>query len=379
MKNKILGLPKAAVIVIGIVITALFLVLMNLVGGVVAHLTSITDSYTLQLIAEIGVAIYAIGMLFLMGYQQSLKKTGVGFLRGFYIGGFMVGYCVYVAVAQLFLQSVSGSDVVRPAGGIMIYILTMFLVGMNEEVIMRGIVLNLFADRFSNTRRGVLAAIILSSVIFGAAHIPNVLSGVPLSSALIQALQATLLGVLFAAIYLRSGNLWICIIIHALVDFGGLMASGIFGNGDMTDMIGSLSVLNLVVTVPLFLVPCIVLLRRSKLDEIVEMREGETIAESGYGISEVAGTYYVIDQGTSISARIAQPVKLVLMENGNVYGENLEGTWSMENGTCYMTLTYGGKEYNGVFCQMKDEAGTDVMTFSAVGANESVWGVKYFE
>lgn len=50
MKNKILGLPKAAVIVIGIVITALFLVLMNLVGGVVAHLTSITDSYTLQLI-----------------------------------------------------------------------------------------------------------------------------------------------------------------------------------------------------------------------------------------------------------------------------------------------------------------------------------------
>ena len=34
MKNKILGLPKAAVIVIGIVITALFLVLMNLVGGV---------------------------------------------------------------------------------------------------------------------------------------------------------------------------------------------------------------------------------------------------------------------------------------------------------------------------------------------------------
>lgn len=107
--------------------------------------------------------------------------------------------------------------------------------------------------------------------------------------------------------------------------------------------------------------------------------DGETIAESGYGISEVAGTYYVIDQGTSISARIAQPVKLVLMENGKVYGENLEGIWSMEQGTCYMTITYGEKEYNGVFCQMKDEAGTDVMTFSAAGADESVWGVKYFE
>ena len=107
--------------------------------------------------------------------------------------------------------------------------------------------------------------------------------------------------------------------------------------------------------------------------------DGETIAEDGYDISEVAGTYYVIDQGTAINAEIAEPVKLVLMENGKVYGENMEGTWGMEEGTCYMTVTYGDKEYNGVFCQMKDEAGTDVMTFSAVGANESVWGVKYFK
>ena len=35
------------------------------------------------------------------------------------------------------------------------------------------------------------------------------------------------------------------------------------------------------------------------------------------------------------------------------------------------------EDYSGVFCQMKDEAGTDVMTFSAVGGNQSVWGVKY--
>ena len=104
MKNKILGLPKAVVIIIGIVITALFLVLMNLVGVAATHLTSITDSYTLQFIAELGVAVYAIGMLFLMGYQQSLKKTGVGFLRGFYIGGFMVGYCVCDSCTVIFTE-----------------------------------------------------------------------------------------------------------------------------------------------------------------------------------------------------------------------------------------------------------------------------------
>ena len=42
-----------------------------------------------------------------------------------------------------------------------------------------------------------------------------------------------------------------------------------------------------------------------------------------------------------------------------------------------MTLNIDGKEYSGIFCKMQDEAGTEVMTFSAVGSNESVWGVKY--
>ena len=41
------------------------------------------------------------------------------------------------------------------------------------------------------------------------------------------------------------------------------------------------------------------------------------------------------------------------------------------------TQRVDGKEYSGVFCAQKDEAGTDVMTFTSVGSNESVWGVKY--
>ena len=49
----------------------------------------------------------------------------------------------------------------------------------------------------------------------------------------------------------------------------------------------------------------------------------------------------------------------------------------MNKGTCDMTLTCKDKTYSGIFCKMKDEAGTDVMTFSAVGGNESVWGVMY--
>ena len=105
--------------------------------------------------------------------------------------------------------------------------------------------------------------------------------------------------------------------------------------------------------------------------------DGETVSENGYDKSAVAGRYYVINQGTAIDAEIAQPFILYLDESGQVYGDGVEGSWEMKDGTCYMKVSYGGKDYSGVFCQMNDEAGTQVMTFSAVGGNESVWGVKY--
>lgn len=105
--------------------------------------------------------------------------------------------------------------------------------------------------------------------------------------------------------------------------------------------------------------------------------DGETVSEAGYEMSDVAGRYYVINQGTAIDANIAEPFILYLEEDGKVYGDGVEGSWEAKDNTCYMNITYGDTTYSGVFCQMNDEAGTQVMTFSAVGNNESVWGVKY--
>ena len=104
---------------------------------------------------------------------------------------------------------------------------------------------------------------------------------------------------------------------------------------------------------------------------------GETISETGYGMDEIAGRYYVINQGTGIDSEVAEPVIFYLNEDGTVVGEEIEGTWSVTDGTCFMHISYEDKEYSGVFCKMKDEAGTDVMTFTSVGSNESVWGIKY--
>jgi len=104
--------------------------------------------------------------------------------------------------------------------------------------------------------------------------------------------------------------------------------------------------------------------------------KGETISAIGYDKSELIGDYYFINQGMKIDSNIAQPLMITLNEDGTVSG-SIVGTWNVTDGTYYMHLTYEEEEYSGVFCAMQDQTGVDVMTFTAVGDNESIWGVKY--
>ena len=104
---------------------------------------------------------------------------------------------------------------------------------------------------------------------------------------------------------------------------------------------------------------------------------GEKVSETGYDKSDLTGRYFVTNQGTEISEKIANPVILYLNDDMTVTGRESSGTWEMRDGSPYMSIVIDGTQYKGVFCPMKDEAETPVMTFGATGANTTVWGVKY--
>lgn len=111
--------------------------------------------------------------------------------------------------------------------------------------------------------------------------------------------------------------------------------------------------------------------------ELPYQTAGETVSASGYAEDAVVGRYFVVNQGHRINSDIANPIILYLNKDGSVAGRESSGTWTMKDGSPYMSVTIDGIEYKGVFCEMKDEAGIDVMTFSAVGDNTTVWGVMY--
>jgi membrane protease YdiL (CAAX protease family) len=94
----------------------------------------------------------------------------------------------------------------------LLYILSMFCVGLLEEVIFRGLLFN--AMRVDSVKW----AVIVSSVTFGIGHIINLVngSGAELIPNLLQVVYATAAGFMFVMIYCKTESLIGCIIVHGL-------------------------------------------------------------------------------------------------------------------------------------------------------------------
>lgn len=103
----------------------------------------------------------------------------------------------------------------------LLYILSMFCVGLLEEMIFRGFLFNAMA------KNNEKSAIIVSSVTFGMGHIVNLIngSGAELLPNLLQVIYAIAIGFAFVMIYYKTKSLLLCIITHGI--FNGL---GIFAN-----------------------------------------------------------------------------------------------------------------------------------------------------
>ncbi|MBR3178918.1 MAG: CPBP family intramembrane metalloprotease [Clostridia bacterium] len=90
---------------------------------------------------------------------------------------------------------------------------SMALVGFVEEMIFRG-----FLFRALLKKRGPKVAIIVSAVTFGIGHIVNLLAGMATLDNLMMIIFAVAWGFIFTMVYYKSGSLFLCILVHAVVD-----------------------------------------------------------------------------------------------------------------------------------------------------------------
>ena len=101
-----------------------------------------------------------------------------------------------------------------------------------EEYFWRGLILGYFSQHlYLKPERRALWSLILSSLLFGLYHLSN-LHVQPLDVTMAQVLQAIGLGMIFGAIYLKTGNLLMPIFTHFCWDFFVTLVNGInFSSG----------------------------------------------------------------------------------------------------------------------------------------------------
>ncbi len=110
-------------------------------------------------------------------------------------------------------------------GMIRFFLVILFLTGLSEEALSRGLLLRALLPL------GKWYAVLVPSVLFGLSHITQFLFlGMPLSDNLMQIAFSITFGIMYAALRLRIGSIWPLIIIHMIWDLfyviGGVAGPG---------------------------------------------------------------------------------------------------------------------------------------------------------
>lgn len=224
---------------ISIVFALCYIIGINLLGkGLSFFLPAKMDGTTNMFLSEICNVIVAFCILYGSRQQKRLKGSLSGFFQGLSAGGFLCVYLLFL-LFSFFVINIS-PQTLPSAGRLVLFTLTMFFIGLSEEIVFRGVIQNVLLEAFNAKRRKELyIAVFLSGMIFGSMHLTNCFAGVPFSAALIQAIVACGLGCYLSAIYLRGNNLWSVIFFHMMIDFTGLMYSGLLGKGGVVETVSS--------------------------------------------------------------------------------------------------------------------------------------------
>ena len=197
------------------------------------------------------------------------KRQGIG--TGLLVGLFML-IAQGLVILRWFLQySIGMQTVTISVGEIILFLLAMIMVGISEELMFRGVLLNVCLDFFGETTvSSIRKAIIIAGSIFGAFHIFNVLIGASLSGSIVQAANAIALGIMLGAIYIRSGkNIWPCIILHTIQDTAAFLQSGMMNGGGIKDSVSGYDI-TAIPTIVLLLLIGFFIMRKKKMSQFVK-------------------------------------------------------------------------------------------------------------
>ena len=222
------------------------------------------DTYLYSTLQELVGAMVAVLFLVRTDRAGLLRRRGSGFFNGLLVGMYPLFFIGYTTVGTLAFGR--PDTPLLPLPRILTFMLNMILVGVAEELVFRGIIAQTLLERYGTARAGVWKACLVSGVLFGAAHLSNLLGSAPFG-VLMQCVFAASLGVMLAAIYFRTGNLWVTVFLHSAMDIAAMLIGGLYGTTSVAESVSGYDASRLL-SVAVYLIPSVFLLRKKKLPEV---------------------------------------------------------------------------------------------------------------
>ncbi len=233
-------------------------------GIIRAMLGSGADSHLVSCISEITAAgIVLILHQIWFGKELHHFFSARNFGRGLLIGSGVLAVPVIFVALKVYYTFTGNFEMGNPVFAFFYA----FAPGLGEEVIFRIIPISL-AMR-SRNKNVVTVVLIVTSLIFGLAHSANVFAGADPVQTLMQVIYATGLGLTYAAIYLRTGNMWVSVFMHTFTDFNAYFGvSSQMSGGVLADKATMMTVIGLGALSAIFFTNALVAFRKSKREEI---------------------------------------------------------------------------------------------------------------
>lgn len=176
--------------------------------------------YTVYLVSEVVVLLFAILLLFLRKKWYIFKERKMSFKDSLKL-------CLPIAVLSLLIFFANATELISDKlniSNLISLIVYAISIGLFEEIFFRGIIENELLENYSDTKGKVITSIVLSGVIFGAVHLTNLLMGQDLLTTLMQFVQTTAIGILFGTIYYKTKNIWALAFLHGFYDLAIMLS-----------------------------------------------------------------------------------------------------------------------------------------------------------
>lgn len=266
-------------------------------------------TYGFDMLGEICAAIFLFFMIFACKKEYLIFKNKGSIRESLVVAMPYIIYIVYLGSSLLANYIVEGYSFTS-IDNIIAVSLFYIAVGIFEDFLLRGLTLNILLDKYGKTKKGIWLSVFLSSLFFGLIHFSNLFTGASFVGVLIQVISATCIGMYFAAIYLRSGNVWTPALLHGFYDLA-VSVSAFFVINDVVDTtaeyaeaISNYSWFSALISL-FYVALAVFLLRKEKMKNVTAMVNGKELEKDNCNfIHKYAGIIFGFSVCISLSYTI---------------------------------------------------------------------------